>query len=253
MGVNALIKQHLKCFALKLIKTLGYDLVPARNNPDAYLDISRALEMFVEPRGAIFFDVGANIGQTVDWLLGKFPNSVIYCFEPDDSAYSELFNRFSRSPNVRCFSYAIGGHDGYETLNSNSASVTSSMLESSARVQGDAMYQCTRRFQVKLLRLDSFIKKNIINKIDFLKIDVQGYEQHVIDGLGEYFTPNFVKIICLELNFVNLYDGQANPGSVLNSMMQHGYKLYGLYEVHANYTDGITYLNALFVPMSEGK
>jgi hypothetical protein len=51
---------------------------------DAYSDIKQIIGGRSSP---VIFDVGANVGQTVDILLNLFPDAVLHGFEPGSTAF----------------------------------------------------------------------------------------------------------------------------------------------------------------------
>lgn len=56
---------------------------------DPFQDIATSLPKY---RADIVFDIGANIGQSSNVYLDKFPNSHIYCFEPVSDTLHQLQN-----------------------------------------------------------------------------------------------------------------------------------------------------------------
>ncbi len=60
---------------------------------------------------------------------------------------------------------------------------------------------------IQLERLDNYIKRSNINKIDFVKLDVEGHEYQVLEGMGNYLNPNFTKAIQFEYGGCNLDSG----------------------------------------------
>ena len=60
-----------------------------------------------------------------------------------------------------------------------------------------------------MITLDDYIIENNIKRIDFLKIDTEGYEFNVIKGLGEHIknvkymlTTHFIKLCTLYISVV---------------------------------------------------
>lgn len=92
----------------RAIELLGYRLSPLKNNPGDYLDINRALALNIGQNSPYILDVGANVGQSVDWLLSLFPAARIYCFEPHEGAFEKLTEKYGSLPNVQCWRLAIG-------------------------------------------------------------------------------------------------------------------------------------------------
>ena len=54
----------------------------------------------------VFFDVGANIGQTTLCALKNFPNATIYAFEPHEVTFAALSSNVT-APRVHAFNLAL--------------------------------------------------------------------------------------------------------------------------------------------------
>jgi hypothetical protein len=57
---------------------------------------------------------------------------------------------------------------------------------------------------IKTQRLDDYIKNANINHIDFLKVDVEGHEKAVFEGMGGFLNPDFIDYIQFEYGGANL-------------------------------------------------
>jgi FkbM family methyltransferase len=131
--------------------------------------------------GAAFVDVGANIGYytvIADQLVGE--TGVIYAFEPERENFDLLQENTSRSrcPNITLI------HAGLSNRNSRAQLFLSSDNLGDHRLydRGDRQSQ-----QVNLVRGDDSLARQTIN---FLKIDTQGAEYQVIDGLKQTIQDN---------------------------------------------------------------
>src|SRR4029077_11332413 len=59
----------------------------------------------------IFFDVGANVGQTAEEALKQFPQAKVYSFEPHPVTFARLSKRV-RDPRVESFPLALSDGEG---------------------------------------------------------------------------------------------------------------------------------------------
>ena len=144
----------------------------------------RLLSRFVS-RGALCFDVGANIGDITDLFL-KLGARVV-AVEPQAENLSRMERRFSSSPRLTLVPKAIGAEDGSAELLVCNASDCSSLsaefaatLSRSGRVP--PTYKWDQRQTVDVTTLDALIAQ--FGKPDFVKIDVEGYEAEVLKGLS---------------------------------------------------------------------
>jgi FkbM family methyltransferase len=142
----------------------------------------------------VIFDVGSNNGQYLGLLLDnlKKTNPTIHCFEPDENAFSKLQKKYGNNQNVILNKFALGDKNSKSILFSEKAgSVTSSLVDID-----DSIGLIQNEIEVKTL--DSYCNENNINKIDFLKIDTEGFETNVIIGSKNMIDNNKINKIQLE-------------------------------------------------------
>ncbi len=145
------------------------------------------------------FDIGANVGRRIDVLLRL--NTTIVAVEPQPYCMNLLENKYSINPNVILVRKAVGKNKGTATMYvSNVASLSSLSSEWIQTVQHSGRYaksQWEKTITVPLDTLDSLIEQYGLPS--FIKIDVEGYEQSVIESLSApirtisfEFTPEYV-------------------------------------------------------------
>ena len=153
-------------------------------------------------------DIGANIGKYSELILEK-TNSDLYSFEPLPKAYSKLLRLKKKYKNrINCFNYAIGDFNGSQNLYfNNSISEKASLIKD----LGDLSFvgkSNRNKIKIKVKKLDdiSFLFKN---KIDFIKIDTEGYENNVLEGGIKLLKKHKPKFIQLEFNWHQLIKNQT--------------------------------------------
>ncbi len=240
-----------------LIRRLGYEVkrIPKGCNAHAVGPLLDTLRRYDEQQAfRTILDVGANIGQTTKRYISWFPDARVYSIEPHDAAYDEL-KRLAQHHRVTACHTALGDSTGKTHLFVNKCSQTNSLLPASLSandtLQGDLCENVGRQ-PVQVTRLDEFCQKHHIQRIDLLKIDTQGYENHVLTGAGEMLTPARIRLIYIEISFVQLYDEQAHFDELYRLLWTSGYKLYGFYDTWARFDVGYMWTDALFVPLADG-
>ena len=170
-------------------------------------------------KGMTCLDIGANIGYYVlleSKCVGSEGN--IIAIEPSPINFECLKKNITslKIENVQAYNIAAGEKDG--TINfliyegaGNSCMVIPEGQES--RWPG-------KLIEVHVRKMDSFLLELGINKIDFLRMDVEGYENNVLEGLTQilkYSKP----IIHIEVH-VNII-GREKTISMIQNLKIFGY------------------------------
>lgn len=199
--------------------------------------------------GIVLFDVGANVGQTLDEFLQAFSQPQIYSFEPSPATFQQLQQKYGQRANVRLEHLALSDREGtqpfYVTRN---YSVNDSLLK-------PAWDAGAREVPVPVETLDRYCESQGISRIDLLKIDTQGNDLNVLQGATRMLDAGQIQFFSLELMYDRMYEGQPTLLDVLSFADQYGYRLLGFYE-QTYVANKLNYLNACFEHMgrnSDGK
>ena len=130
----------------------------------------------------LVFDIGANVGHYT--LMARSLGAVVVAVEPQAELAAQLRRRFGESPGVRVLQCAVGSSAGTATLRktsglSEAASLRSDAGELSRFAGGDAF---SLSESVEVVTLEQLIAAQ--GRPDFCKIDVEGHEGAVLEGLG---------------------------------------------------------------------
>ena len=121
------------------------------------------------------FELGANFAQDADYLMEQFGLDAknIYVFE----AHPEVCELIKKVHKFNVFNYAVYSEN--KTIKFNVFPLNHVDTGwSSMHGQGG------EEIEVKAIRMDDFMEENNIEKIDFLKIDVEGLTYSVLQGFG---------------------------------------------------------------------
>ena len=151
----------------------------------------------------IVFDVGANIGNYSKKILAANPDASIYAFEPHPRTYLSLTSKID-SDNFRAFNVAVGDKDKklllYDYLDSDGSSHASLYKDVIEEIHNKKSIS----HEISVIKLEDFMLQNEIHHIDLLKIDTEGNELNVLNGLGNYLKNNKIKAIHFEFNEMNI-------------------------------------------------
>jgi len=175
----------------------------------------------------VFFDVGANIGQTARAIRKRFATAAIYSFEPVSKTFSKLKANTAKQ-DVRCYQLAFGSENMEMEIYVDRDNQGSDM--NSLRNRNGASQENQVKETIKIQRLDDFCKLNSIDHIDYLKIDTEGYDLEVLKGAIAYLVNQSISFIEVEvgMNPENKY--HVEFGAVKEFLERHDYRIFGIYE-----------------------
>ena len=121
--------------------------------------------IFEVKNDAVVFDIGAFKGDTAYFFSKKCSNKArIYAFEPDENNYKVLLKIKEK----------------YKLNNV----ITKNILLSNAEKEIDfiSMIENTPTIKKNAITIDKFVEENNIEKIDYIKMDVEGAERNILEG-----------------------------------------------------------------------
>ena len=121
--------------------------------------------IFEVKNDAVVFDIGAFKGDTAYFFSKKCSNKArIYAFEPDDYAF-QILEKIKEK---------------YKLNNV----ITKNILLSNAEKEIDfvSMIENTPTIKKNAITIDKFVEENNIEKIDYIKMDVEGAEKNILEG-----------------------------------------------------------------------
>jgi FkbM family methyltransferase len=175
---------------------------------DAYADQRTLIHANGE---TIIFDVGANLGNTVEKYRQLFEQGTIYAFEPDPHTHARLESRFASVERVETVRGAVAEESGTTPFYANLDPATSSLLPrpASGRRYYNRKGVTVANLEVPSIALDAFCSERGIEHIHSLKLDVQGGEGRVLKGAHGILSRMAVSLIYSEVQFTPLYQGAA--------------------------------------------
>jgi FkbM family methyltransferase len=167
-------------------------------------------------------DIGANVGLYS--LYAKYlPNSQFYSYEPYKFTY-DLLNeniKLNNITNVNTYNIGLGDKKGKTILNV-------CLYNDGLNTMGTnpLRFNDISSIEVEIDTLDNIFYNNNI-KVDYIKIDTEGYEYNILKG-GEKTIKKYKPIIQLEYNETNMKQCNINSSELNNYIIELGYKNYNL-------------------------
>lgn len=157
-------------------------------------------------------DIGAHRGETINFLTKNFKFNTIYAFEPNFESYNILKKKIrslKKNKNIFLINKGVGIKNEKKFLieSTDSASATYCNFKNNSKYLKKKKfffnYKKLKKKRTQLLKLDAFLKKNKIKKVNYLKIDTEGYELNVIKGLNKQIKK--IKLIHFEHHYDDMY------------------------------------------------
>ncbi|MBI3881373.1 MAG: FkbM family methyltransferase [Verrucomicrobia bacterium] len=169
------------------------------------------------------FDVGANSGQFSRACALRLPGAVIHAFEPLAVCQEGLRKVAVEFSQIKVHQLALGESAGTVEMFQNDFNAASSLLPMGDRHRELWPHTVnTTKISVPLDTLDAAAARLGAQGPAFLKLDVQGFELHVLRGATN--TLRDTAVVMMEVLFENLYEGQADFRTLLNFMAEHGFR-----------------------------
>jgi FkbM family methyltransferase len=163
-----------------------------------YLNDIRRLSSLADISINVFFDVGANLGQTSSAALTTFAGATIFAFEPDQTSFAKLGENV-QSSRFKAFNVALSDRSGEARFFDYGALATSNSLVEDSQYAKRANHAATVT-TVECETLDSCCARLSISHVDVLKIDTEGHEMAVLQGASQMLVKQRVRFIYVEFN-----------------------------------------------------
>lgn len=185
---------------------------------------SRNIEFILNniPKNGVFFDVGANIGAISIPIAKKRPDITIYCFEASQKVFSYL------KKNIE-----LNGLNNIKAMNSLLVDELKGELpfyspdELNGKGSMAPVFTSTSEM-IQSETLDNFLELNKISNVDFIKIDVEGFECTVLSGGRTILTEYKPKILFEFLDWAEELSKVNQIGDAQRLLFDAGYQIFNL-------------------------
>lgn len=175
----------------------------------------------------VIYDVGSN-NADYSLLFNKiYSKANIFSFEPNPSLYKIASHNTRKFSNIKIIEKAVGNSNTIKDLKiDQNSSLTTSLSKSNKssntyKIKKFLYGESSKNIvKINIIKLDSFINKR--NVPDFVKIDVEGYEEEVLKGLQKNIKK--IKLVMIEFHFDKLYKGYSTT-RLHNYFKKNNFKL----------------------------
>jgi len=180
-------------------------------------------------RGDYLLEIGSNIGN-YSIYAAKIRKCNVIAIEPYYRNFSNLVDNIIlniESENIKAFCIGAGNITDLETFNMESTGEGAA-----GRNLFGAKDKTLINLTVPIYRMDDFFEKYRLKFPNYLKIDVDGYEKNVIDGMQKILSFSELMSVIIEIYTGN----EEHYKYILNEFYSQGFKLTFKGEgLHANH------------------
>ncbi len=186
----------------------------------------------------LLLDIGAHRGESIELFSRNFLIKKIISFEASPINFKLLRNKIRtnnpkyNNTEIVIENIALGAENKtteFKQFNESSSSTIKKIDEESkyykkkfrliSFLNKEKVYQ---KFQIKIFKLKDYIEQNNIEKVDFLKIDTEGYEYEVLIGLEGKIQS--VNIIMFEHHYDNMIKKDYTFTDINELLLKNNFK-----------------------------
>jgi FkbM family methyltransferase len=185
----------------------------------------------------VIVEIGANKGQDTEKFLSE-ENVFVYSIEPVPQLVEELKTKFSDKTNLKLIQAAVSDYNGISKFGLSSAfadGIPSSMacsslydfVDNADKVWGESRkdFTMTEYIEVEVIRMDTLIERENIERIDFLHCDAQGADLKVLKSFGRHINK-LMSGKCEVSNTVKLYKDSDNSWFYIKEfLLDNGFEI----------------------------
>ncbi|MBL4769992.1 MAG: FkbM family methyltransferase [Planctomycetes bacterium] len=177
-------------------------------------------------KGDVALDVGCHKGGWLYWMRRAVgPSGQVHAFEPQPelAQYLKDVVQAFRWKNVFIHTCALGSESGHQNLHvPDSTGSTSASASLVAGVASSESNQAPTVHHVELQTLDSFVQTQGLRRVDFIKVDVEGFELEALKG-AQKTLGNLRPAIMVECEKRHLRVRGIELQQVFDQVLKHDY------------------------------
>jgi FkbM family methyltransferase len=203
------------------------------------------LQHYLQGEDLVVYDIGASYGSYTKAFAKMSRVGRIVAFEPIPPVFASLAADTAKHPHVTCLQLALGDTDGPSTFHQSEFSYSSSMLPMEQLHKTEfPQSAASTAITVESARLDRVVEERGLPSPDFVKMDVQGFEDRVIRGGRE--TLRKARYCMLEMSLFRLYEGAPLFDDLYSVMRELGFHLVGVVDQVTGASGRMLQIDAVF-------
>ena len=180
-----------------------------------------------------FIDIGSHMGSYSDLIINNFKKCKSFMFEPQNEIFKKARIKYRNKRNVKLYNYAISNKKAKKHLFVNRHNLMTSLCQLNQQniylkwkaklIWGKTTKGMIMKTQtIKTIKLSQIIKNEKIKPIDLVKIDTEGHELEVLEGMEKKIKN--IKLIMIEFRKDTVYLSYK-PKKIHNYLIKNNFEL----------------------------
>lgn len=175
------------------------------------------------PHWSVALDVGANRGEWSELVSQINPGCGVHAFEPSESTFAMLTDRVGALPNVVLHRVGLGDEDSVTRFADYGPGATGSGFLDRGTLNGVA----PREVEVRQARLATILATHGIDRVDFAKVDTEGYEMPILKAIPDVLAAR--RIDCVQFEYGGSWIASGHSlGAAVALFAAHNYEVFRL-------------------------
>jgi FkbM family methyltransferase len=198
------------------------NMMSTRFPPGLHLEFD--LQRFLEKPVLQIIDGGANVGDTALRFARFFRTATVHAFEPVGKTFKILEQRAGTNPRIVLQKLALGEQEMRIAIKLSDDSELNSILN--PETEPSAL----NSESVQVVCLDKYAEARNLDKIDLLKLDLEGYELQALSGARALLEKGAIRAVYAECGLVKTDAYKTHVSLLDEHLVGQGFRFSGFYQ-----------------------
>ena len=205
---------------LKLISSIYLKMIALGFFKKKYAEL-HFIQKIIQPHDVVI-DIGANLGYYSFFMAKSIhKNGALFAIEPIPlfaDVWKKNMRKYQANKNIKLFNVALGD-EAKAAVKMSIPIVHGIVRHGLTKIDNHNVDQAALSFEVPMYIGDQLLRAEKVNDINYIKCDVEGYEQFVMPSLKNHIEQ-YKPLIQIELN------GKENRNAVVKFLLSLDYVIY---------------------------